>query len=405
MLTFPLLLACLSPSPNSSDTDTDSDATSLAPTSGDLLLTADRVFLADDDLTWLEPGQVLIRDGEIVAVGQNLTVDAQTTLDLGDTTLLPGFVDAHVHMGLAVMDPEPVLTDMLSAGVTAVQDLGGPGPLLQVLAGRIADGEFNGPTIYTAGPFVTAPGGHPSEETIPEGLPQFVLDMMYKRVSTPAEAQTAVQEVHDGGFDVVKVVYDSMRDQLDIMDNDTLTAAIAKAHALDMRAAVHTGTNENVLHAVAAGADTLEHGVTQEEASSAAMDAAATTIVTSTIRIQQVHGGGDYSTAFIQGLLERDGTLVVGTDLPAEDLGWTFDKYGEELMALYDAGMPMEQVLRAATSTTATAVGRIPHSEVAGQISVGLRADLVALSGDPREAPETVLAPLQVFIAGVDVTP
>ncbi len=130
----------------------------------------------------LSDGAVLVRDGVIMDVGPRKEVEARapvgvTRHDHPDGTLLPGLVDAHVHLALdAGPDPVSALREaddatvsrgmadraraLLDSGVTTVRDLGDRNGLVVRLRDSIAAGRLPGPRILAAGTPVTGPGGH-----------------------------------------------------------------------------------------------------------------------------------------------------------------------------------------------------------------------------------------------------
>jgi hypothetical protein len=110
--------------------------------SGDLMLRADRIF---DRTRMLGDGAVLVRGSEVIGVG-DLDAEAKRTIDLGDATFLPGFIDLHVH---------ELGAGMLAGGVTTVRDLGAPISVLPPPPAR--PGAMR---VLAAGPLVTVPRGY-----------------------------------------------------------------------------------------------------------------------------------------------------------------------------------------------------------------------------------------------------
>ena len=142
-------------------------------TTGRILLEAQRLF---DGQTTRAPGRVLIDDGVIQSVGE-AAPEGVERVQFGDATIMPGLLDAHVHLGfdvkpgiierLAERDDEAILVDMaeaasvaLRAGVTTVRDLGAHGDLIFRLRERIDSGAIEGPHILAAGRPLTIPLGH-----------------------------------------------------------------------------------------------------------------------------------------------------------------------------------------------------------------------------------------------------
>ena len=148
------------------------------------LIRAARVF---DGYALHENAAVLIRDGKIEKIGPSAVfadVDAEI-LDLGDATLLPGFIDLHGHLSYQHVPADTVLRH----GVTTLRDVGGP--LHQPRGG---DG---GLRLMTSGPILTAPGGYP--------IPSLGEADIALPVTDEAQARETVRQLIAGGAVVVKV--------------------------------------------------------------------------------------------------------------------------------------------------------------------------------------------------------
>ncbi|MGH3822520.1 MAG: amidohydrolase family protein [Pseudonocardiaceae bacterium] len=140
-LTFGLFAAPVSPSPAAADW-------ARAPFGHSTLLQAARVFDGHDLRTGVA---VLVQDGKIKAVGPDSSLKRgnQRRIDLGDATILPGFIELHAHSAFANIPEDTVLEH----GVTTVRDIGGP-----LFAPRGGKGSLR---HLSAGPIMTNPGGYP----------------------------------------------------------------------------------------------------------------------------------------------------------------------------------------------------------------------------------------------------
>ena len=171
----------------------------------DLLIRADRLF---DGARVLEPGAVLIRGDDIVAVGAGLDADAAHTIELGDATILPGFIDLHVHTR------EPVLA---RGGVTTARDLGAERALLPP--------RRTWPLrVLAAGPIVTAPGGYP----IPTGGQRIALE-----VGGEVRARAAVRDLARRGASVIKIALETGGGG-PVLTADEVRAVVDEAHRHDL---------------------------------------------------------------------------------------------------------------------------------------------------------------------------
>ncbi len=151
----------------------------------------------------LTPDQsVLIRDGHIVAVGPEITADANTTrIDGAGGYLIPGLWDSHVHIFSSATEPDTALPLYLINGVTGIRDMGALWPIAdqQALQARIEAGEVPGPRLVLSGAWVDAsPGSWPG---------MFLAD-------TPEGAREVVARIAVEGWAGVKAY--SMLDRADL---------------------------------------------------------------------------------------------------------------------------------------------------------------------------------------------
>lgn len=143
---------------------------------------------------------VLVGSGRILAIGPTSTTPVPrgaVRIDARGHYLLPGLVDAHVH--LEHFDDPVVLSRFVAKGVTTVRNMDGR-PYILEWKRRVALGELLGPTIYTAGPIL-------------DGDPPLLDDNTVVR--TTAEARAAVEAQHDAGYDFVKVYTNISREAYD----------------------------------------------------------------------------------------------------------------------------------------------------------------------------------------------
>jgi imidazolonepropionase-like amidohydrolase len=229
-------------------------------------LRAARLFDGVNDEPVLDP--VLVVDGErIAAIGREAPAGIEIT-DLGDVTLLPGLVDAHVHLcfdgttepvaHLAAMSDDEVLDVMraagrtaLAAGVTTVRDLGDRNYLSLRVREETAAGPSKGPQILAAGPPITTAKGHcwylGGEADGVDGV------------------RAAVREHADRGVDVIKVMTSGGELTPGTHSHEAsysvaeLTAIVDEARAFGLPVTGHAHAAQAVANAVAAGFDSIEH--------------------------------------------------------------------------------------------------------------------------------------------------
>lgn len=368
---------------------------------------ADRAFDGEREL----PGGalVLVEDGVIVGVESGTTAapDGCPVTYRPGTTLLPGLVDAHVHLcadGTATaLERLPELTAEqldtvvaqskqveLAAGVTTVRDLGDQD--WAVVDRHRSDP--NGPTVMASGPPITTVGGHCAQ--------------MGGAVTGVDELRQAVRDRAERDVDVVKIMTsgglmtlgtDVLACQFTLAE---LRAVVDEAHRLGLPVAAHAHALPAVEMCVDAAVDTIEHcsGMTQGglrmPTEVADRIAAAGIVVCPTmgnrlrgmpppphIQALQERTGIRLEDRFpLVGVLIRAGvTIINGGDSginPAKPHGLLPVSVAE----LVEAGMSAAAALAAATSVAADAIGL---GDRAGRLRAGRPADLVLLEGNPLQ--------------------
>ncbi|WP_161600872.1 amidohydrolase family protein [Teichococcus oryzae] len=335
--------------------------------------------------------------------------------DLGGHWLLPGLIDAHLHLwGLDLADPAALwgwtlpyraaratadLAAMLQQGVTAVRCMGGPlGPSL----GRaVREGVLPGPHIVAAGEFICSRAGTWDHA----GFPQGWVEGLGIYADGVDACRQRVRERICQGADFIKVGgsvgehTDTLRPWGDdparlrlAYSDEEMQALAAEAHRNGLCIASHAIGDAAVRQALLAGVDTVEHGhgVT---ADTARRMAGAGAILVPTLSLPALRAAsaappatsawGRHRTAqreSLQQALRHGVRIAAGTDFvgpPASPLGPS----AMEIELLVEAGMAPEQALEAATATAAEALGLAGRI---GRLATGLEADLVAVPGDPR---------------------
>ena len=231
-------------------------------------------------------GVVVVTGDRIVAVGTQEAVAIPAgarTIDLGDATLLPGFVDAHVHMmGRPLGDPksdDEIVRDLpaygtivgvanarktLLAGVTTVRAVGASAFADVALGRAIADGAAVGPRIQSAGHAIGITGGHCDENGFRPG----VVDSDYRSgiADGPDEARKAVRYQVKYGANVIKICATggvlSEGDAVGATQYtlDEMKAIVDEATKLERKVAAHAHGTEGIKLAVRAGVTSIEHG-------------------------------------------------------------------------------------------------------------------------------------------------
>jgi imidazolonepropionase-like amidohydrolase len=230
----------------------------------------------------ITPGEVLVEHGRISAVGQNLRRPPRVEqIDLGDRTVLPGLIDAHVHLFLhpgaedlqTVQESIPRRTILatlaakadLMAGFTAERDMGteGAGSADTAVRDAIDTGLIPGPRLRISGNAVDILGGH--EDAIHFNPQQHILPNA-TWANTAADLVRVIRGQMKEGSDFVKI-YETGRDSIQDGKFSTpyqyteaeLTAAVTEAARVGSGVAVHARGEPGTLYAAQAGVASIDH--------------------------------------------------------------------------------------------------------------------------------------------------
>lgn len=393
----------------------------------------------------LRAGHVVTQDGavadtvatdgdRITAVGSYRDLAAAAAgaelIDLPGLVLSPGFIDTHVHITgngtvtapveIQQATPETLLLRAagnaqaaLAEGVTTVRDLGAPNSVIVPFRDAAAAGLFPSPHVLVAGAPLTRTGGHGCWW----GL----------EADTADEIRTAVRRQSKAGVNALKVMVDGGIDLgrhipgLLYFKPDELRLAVEEAHDWGLRVAAHCLTAAGVRSAVHAGVDSVEHAIfyeldlddTRYDQELGAMMAERGIYVDPgpAFAYQVFTGPGAEKSMFAKNArlfrrrLEDDARmheqhvkLVAGSD--AGWFGTPFGQYALIPQLLADeSGLTAAAAFAACTSVAAESLGLAAET---GTIRPGLRADLVALDGDPT-ADITAMARVRLTMVGGQV--
>ncbi|HVY87591.1 MAG TPA: amidohydrolase family protein [Hyphomonadaceae bacterium] len=395
---------------------------------GAILLKPARVFDGVDPKPH-EGWQVLVVDDKISAVGPNLSAPAGTrVIDLPGETLMPGLIEGHGHLFLhpynetswddqVLHEPLALRTARavaqakatLMAGFTTERDLGteGAGYADVGLKQAIEQGIVPGPRMMVATRAIVAKGAYG-----PKGYePGLEIPQGAEEASGVDDVVRAVRSQIAAGADVVKLYGDYRwrpgEESRPTFSSAEMKAGVEAAHDAGRMVAVHTSTPEGMRRAIAAGADTIEHGYGgTSEIFKAMRDRGMTLCPTlaasdAIARYRGWNGKDPAPQAVIDSrnsfaLARAAGvTLCVGGDVGVFAHGENW----REMELMGAAGMPAGQVLVAATSVNAK---MLRMDDRIGSVKPGLFADLVAAPGDPSKD-LTVLRRVNLVIRGGEV--
>jgi imidazolonepropionase-like amidohydrolase len=318
--------------------------------------------LLGEDLRLEEDAMVIIAGETIAEAGPRASVSASDdaeSVDCSDLLLLPGFIDAHVHIGFY----EPF--EVAFGGVTTARDLGWPPERIHPLVRASVDAGWSGPRILAAGPMLTVSGGYPIRTAwAPPGTGRVV-----------HSAQHAAEVVHvtaDEGACVIKIALNPAAGPT--FDEPTLHALVSAAHGRNLKVTAHIYGMDELEKAIDAGVDELAHILMSPEAIPPAtirrmVDSAMVIVPTLAVWSR----GRAVAVDNLRRFLDAGGRVVYGTDLGNEGPRPGIDLL--EIEGMSEAGMDARAIVRAATLDSSAWLGL----ERAGALTAGYSADIIAV--------------------------
>ena len=220
-----------------------------------LIVANGKVIVGDG--TVLERGTVVVAGDRILAVRAD-PVDAAAAklIDATGKTVMPGLIDAHVHLTMEKLFEQPRddeamesfvagglperLRGFLEAGITTVMSPGDYWPAAVGVRDAVSTGELAGPRIRTAGRLLTAPGGHPAATFCGsldmKGPNPWCREHLTEEVATEGEAREAVARLAGEGVDLVKFVYEDLGEPgVEPLAGELVDDIIAAAHGHEFR--------------------------------------------------------------------------------------------------------------------------------------------------------------------------
>jgi len=362
----------------------------------------------------VSPGEVLVRGDRIVEVGTKVArPDGAAVFDLGDKTLMPGMIDAHVHLFLhpgaedlqTVQESVPERTLIaasaakadLMAGFTAERDMGTEGAQSADSAVRnaIDSGMIPGPRMRVSGNAIDITGGH--EDAIGYNPEQKVLSNATYADSAD-DLVRVVREELKGGADFIKI-YETGKDseQNGVFHTPyqyteaQLTAAVTETARQGTHVAVHATGEPGTGYAVAAGVVSVDHAYQLRDETMAAMKAKGIFAVptfaiteyfadhaSSPQKAAQERGLQAFHAAEFKKQLAAGVPMAVGSDVGPFPHG----TQARELELMVQYGMKPLAVLQADLLNGAQLLG---WEGKIGELKAGYFADVIAVPGNPLE--------------------
>jgi len=346
---------------------------------------------------------ILVEDGMITAVGPDVAVPAGAeVVDLSDATVLPGLIDAHVHLCLGVrldrdggnyyytslMDPSSARAvdgvvnarAVLEAGFTTVRDIGNDGNYAcMAVRDAIAAKRIVGPTMINAGRIIAPFGGqfHLQPDKPELGEPE------YFYADTRDEMVRAIRQNVHFGAQVIKIVVD---DQDYVYSIDDIRFMKEEAARAGRSLAAHAWTARGAHNAAAAGVTSIEHlWAIEDEDLELAKRNGVVAVFTPFPAVEAAVVGGedehDQQIDRIRAALRVGIPIAFGSDAVSEIPGHTRGTLALARIDMFtEAGMTPAHLLRAMTAEAARLLG---VDDARGAIRPGLAADIIATPGDP----------------------
>jgi len=357
---------------------------------------------------------VVINGNKIQTVSSGTSVSAPAdarVIDLGDATLLPGFIDVHTHLtsnaggggyeGLGISTPRAALIGAknarltLMAGFTTVRNVGAEGYADVALRDAINDGDVIGPRMKVSGPPLGITGGHCDNSLLP-----FEFHYSAEGVADGKEAVThRVREVIKYGADVVKfcasggVFSKGDNPLLEQYSPEEMTTLITESHRLGRKVAAHAHSAISIKNAVRAGVDSIEHGIFLDDEGIRLMKDHQTYLVPTSYPLFWFEENAPTmhlppwvlekaaiiipaAKKNVAAAFRSDVRVALGTDAGVYPHGLN----GGEFSTMVQLGLSPVKALQSGTVNAADLMG---WSDRIGSVRAGMFADLVAVKGDP----------------------
>lgn len=380
-----------------------------------VVLRAAHLFDGTSD-TVVNNAVVVVEGNKIVSVGGTPPADARV-IDLGDVTLLPGFIDSHVHLTGEIGENfylqyfedlmrQPAEQAILAttfarktigAGFTTVRNLGATDYVDVGLRNAINNGWTVGPRMLTAVHAIGATGGHGDGDPIPPARGIQQLGPMQGVCNGAAECRAAVRYQIKYGADVIKFMPSggvlSLSDPVDApeLSQEEMNAIVEESHHWGRKVAAHCHGDSAAKMAIQAGVDSIEHGSFMKPDTLAMMHDKGVYLVPTLLAGEWTGGKVDKFPPAIatkakaalaarsdmfRNALKAGVKIAFGTDSAVSPHGMN----GKEFALMTGLGMSAAAALRSATSVAAALLG---VDDRLGTLAPGKLADVIAVPGNP----------------------
>lgn len=351
------------------------------------------------------PGDVLVREGRIVEVGDVRGATDEPVLSANGRYLSPGLIDCHIHLCYeggpdpramtkktdAQLETEAAThaRETLLAGITTARDCGGRGFAETRVRDAVRVGRLAGPRLVTSGHPICRKGGHTSYYA--------------RQTDGPGDCAAAANEQIAAKVDWLKVIATggitspNVDPRMAELSEEDIRAVVEEGRRIGVPVAAHAHGGDGIRHALAAGVRSIEHGTFLDEGTIGAMVEKQVFLVPTLIATRAMIDAGtargvpEFAVrkaeeidpirrkAFAE-CLRRGVQIAMGTDA-----GTPFNRHGDnprEVELMVEAGMTPAQALESSTTTASKLLGL--DGEV-GRIEPGYVADLLLLSRNPLD--------------------
>jgi imidazolonepropionase-like amidohydrolase len=365
------------------------------------------------------PGEILVEGNVIKEVGAKVARPAGAEIvDLGDTTLLPGLIDAHVHLflhpgaeDLQTIEesvPQRTITATLAAradlmaGFTAERDMGteGAGSADSAVRDAIDSGQIPGPRMRISGNAINILGGHedaigynPEQHVLPNATYANNADELVAVIREQLKEGASFIKIYETGSDTV--VNGQLLTPYQYSE-DELAAAVHEASRTGHRVAVHATGEPGTLYAARAGVESVDHAFQLSDETMRIMrEKEIFAVPTFTIsEYFAEHAATPQAAAHERALLDLHAAefkkqLAAGVPIAmGSDVGpFPHGTQAREFFLMVKYGMSPLAAIQAGTVNGAKLLG---WQDQIGELKAGYAADIVAVPGNPLEDVSTL---------------
>ncbi|MBU7017697.1 MAG: amidohydrolase family protein [Theionarchaea archaeon] len=321
---------------------------------------------------------IVIQNGRIKAVGRYSEVEIPNDakiIDVKGATILPGFINAHVHHGYNRYN----LRMWAQSGVTTVRDLGAnpQDSLFSIRDSLLKENQYA--RLVAAGPLVTVPDGYP---LVPFGSRNFLI------VTSPEDALIKVEELLDNGADIIKVAVESGQifdREIPVLSYEELTAIVERAHERGIPVSAHVTSSQDLERALDGGVDDINHMVVTylpDEFIQEMVDNNVYWVPTLELWKGVDPSLGNVAIENLNRFVSAGGCVALGTDYDGYTMTFDLGMPVKEIKWMLEAGMTPMDIIVAGTKNAAHVCNL---EDELGTLEVGKIADILVIDGNPLD--------------------